>query len=115
MRSRPPRAPGFQGALLAPTDLLARQHVETVGALLSDLGIGVTLLTGSLKAESRTRVHEAIASGQATVVVGTHALIADKVSFRDLGLVVIDEQHRFGVTSATRSRRRPAAARRTCC
>ncbi len=89
---------GFQGALLAPTDLLARQHVETVGALLSDLGIGVTLLTGSLKAESRTRVHEAIASGQATVVVGTHALIADKVSFRDLGLVVIDEQHRFGVS-----------------
>ena len=88
---------GLQGALLAPTDLLARQHVETVGALLAELGIGVTLLTGSLKADARGRVHEAIASGQAAVVIGTHALISEAVSFRDLGLVVIDEQHRFGV------------------
>jgi ATP-dependent DNA helicase RecG len=88
---------GLQGALLAPTDLLARQHLETVGALLADLGIGVTLLAGSLKSEARTKALEDIASGQATVVVGTHALIQDAVAFRDLGLVVIDEQHRFGV------------------
>ncbi len=88
---------GLQGALLAPTDLLARQHVETVGALLDDLGIGVTLLTGSLKADAKAKALEAIASGQALVVVGTHALIQDAVSFADLGLVVIDEQHRFGV------------------
>jgi len=88
---------GLQGALLAPTDLLARQHLETVGALLERLGIGVTLLTGSLKADVKAKALETIASGQALVVVGTHALIQDAVSFADLGLVVIDEQHRFGV------------------
>ena len=88
---------GLQGALLAPTDLLARQHLETVSALLEGVGIGVTLLTGSLKADVKARSLEAIASGQASVVVGTHALIQDAVSFADLGLVVIDEQHRFGV------------------
>jgi ATP-dependent DNA helicase RecG len=88
---------GHQGALLAPTDLLARQHLETVAALLEDLGIGVTLLTGSLPADARKRALEAITSGQAGVVVGTHALISESVTFRDLGLVIIDEQHRFGV------------------
>ncbi len=88
---------GLQGALLAPTDLLARQHLETVGGLLEGVGLGVTLLTGSLKADVKAKALEAIASGQALVVVGTHALIQDAVSFADLGLVVIDEQHRFGV------------------
>ncbi|MEA2620964.1 MAG: ATP-dependent helicase RecG [Chloroflexota bacterium] len=88
---------GFQGALLAPTDLLARQHLESVGALLEGVGIGVTLLTGSLKADVKAKALEAIASGQALVVVGTHALIQEAVSFADLGMVVIDEQHRFGV------------------
>ncbi len=88
---------GLQGALLAPTDLLARQHLETVSGLLEGVGIGVTLLTGSLKADVKAKSLEAIASGQALVVVGTHALIQDAVSFADLGLVVIDEQHRFGV------------------
>ncbi len=88
---------GLQGALLAPTDLLARQHLESVGALLEGVGIGVTLLTGSLKADVKAKALEAIASGQALVVVGTHALIQEAVSFADLGLVVIDEQHRFGV------------------
>ena len=88
---------GLQGALLAPTDLLARQHLDTVGALLDGVGIGVTLLTGSLKADVKAKAQESIAVGQALVVVGTHALIQDAVSFADLGLVVIDEQHRFGV------------------
>jgi ATP-dependent DNA helicase RecG len=88
---------GLQGALLAPTDLLARQHLETIGGLLEGLGLGVTLLTGSLPAETRARAVESIRSGQASVVVGTHALIQESVSFRELGLVVIDEQHRFGV------------------
>ena len=88
---------GVQGALLAPTDLLARQHLETVGALLDGVGLGVTLLTGSLKADVKAKALEAIASGQALVVVGTHALIQEAVTFADLGLVVIDEQHRFGV------------------
>ncbi len=68
---------GLQGALLAPTDLLARQHLETVGALLEGVGIGVTLLTGSLKADVKAKAQEAIASGQALVVVGTHALIQE--------------------------------------
>ena len=88
---------GFQGALLAPTDLLARQHLDTVGALLADLGVDVLILAGSLKAADRTRALEAIASGQASVVVGTHALLQDAVTFQRLGLVIIDEQHRFGV------------------
>src|SRR5688500_18584243 len=88
---------GLQGALLAPTDLLARQHLESVGALLEGVGLGVTLLTGSLKSDVKARALEAIASGQALVVVGTHALIQEAVTFADLGLVVIDEQHRFGV------------------
>jgi len=88
---------GVQGALLAPTDLLARQHLETLGGLLEGLGLGVTLLTGSLPADTKAKATDAIRSGQATVVVGTHALIQESVAFRDLGLVVIDEQHRFGV------------------
>jgi ATP-dependent DNA helicase RecG len=88
---------GFQGALLAPTDLLARQHLDTIGGLLGGLGLGVTLLTGSLGAEAKAKAVEAIRSGQASVVVGTHALIQESVTFPDLGLVVIDEQHRFGV------------------
>ncbi len=88
---------GRQAALLAPTDLLARQHLGTVAALLDELGLPVTLLTGSLSAEARRNALEAIASGQAAVVVGTHALIQDAVGFADLGLVVVDEQHRFGV------------------
>ncbi len=88
---------GAQGALLAPTDLLARQHLETVASLLEGLGIGVTLLTGSLKADARAKALGDIASGQAGVVVGTHALIQEAVVFRDLALAVIDEQHRFGV------------------
>ena len=88
---------GFQGALLAPTDLLARQHLDTVGGLLADLGVDVILLAGSLKAAERSRALEAIASGQASVVVGTHALFQEAVAFQRLGLAVVDEQHRFGV------------------
>jgi ATP-dependent DNA helicase RecG len=88
---------GRQGALLAPTDLLARQHLETVAALLEDVGVGVTLLTGSLPADARRRAIEAIGTGQAMVVVGTHALLQEAVAFDDLALAVVDEQHRFGV------------------
>ncbi len=88
---------GRQGALLAPTDLLARQHAATVSELLEPLGLGVTLLTGSLSADGRRKALEAIGSGQALVVVGTHALFQESVQFADLGLAVIDEQHRFGV------------------
>ncbi len=88
---------GRQGALLAPTDLLARQHHATLAGLLEDAGIAVELLTGSQTAAVATRVRELVKSGQAQVVVGTHALIQERVEFAHLGVVVIDEQHRFGV------------------
>ena len=88
---------GRQGALLAPTDLLARQHQRTLTELLAPLGRPVELLTGSLKAAEADRVRDLLASGMAPIVVGTHALISESVAFADLGLVVIDEQHRFGV------------------
>jgi ATP-dependent DNA helicase RecG len=88
---------GFQGALLAPTDLLARQHRDTVGALLEGVGVDVLLLTGSLNARDRSHANDLIASGQASVIVGTHALLSESVSFARLGLAIIDEQHRFGV------------------
>ena len=88
---------GRQAALLAPTDLLARQHQRTLTSLLEPLGLPVELLTGSLKAGAAGRTRALLASGMAPVVVGTHALFSEAVAFADLGLVVIDEQHRFGV------------------
>ncbi len=88
---------GGQAALLAPTDLLARQLAGTVDALLAEAGIPVTLLTGSLSAAGRRAAQEAVATGQASVVVGTHALLQESVSYARLELVVVDEQHRFGV------------------
>ena len=88
---------GLQGALLAPTDLLARQHHRTLTSLLEDAAIPVELLTGSLTAASTRHTLELVASGMAPIVVGTHALIQERVQFAALGVVVIDEQHRFGV------------------
>ncbi len=88
---------GLQGALLAPTDLLARQHHRTLSSLLEDAAIPVELLTGSLSAAASRQTLDLVASGMAPVVVGTHALIQERVSFAGLGVVVIDEQHRFGV------------------
>ncbi len=88
---------GRQAAILAPTDLLARQHAETLADLLGDVGLPVTLLTGSLSADGRRTASQAIADGRASVVVGTHALIQESVRFADLALAVVDEQHRFGV------------------
>ncbi len=88
---------GLQGALLAPTDLLARQHHATLASLLDDAGIAVEILTGSMTAAASRHTLDLLASGMAQVVVGTHALIQERVSFAGLGLVVIDEQHRFGV------------------
>ncbi|MDQ1323520.1 MAG: ATP-dependent helicase RecG [Chloroflexota bacterium] len=88
---------GRQAALLAPTDLLARQHHDVVGGLLEEIGIEVILLTGSLGAKGRKSAYEALATGQALVVVGTHAMLQEGVAFADLALAVVDEQHRFGV------------------
>ena len=88
---------GFQTALMAPTEILANQHAETLSRLLTPFGIRVGLLTGSVKGKARALLYEAIASGEVDVVVGTHALIQSTVKFHRLGFVVIDEQHRFGV------------------
>ncbi len=88
---------GVQAAMLAPTDLLARQHAATLDDFLRPLGIAVELLTGSLAGPESRRVLQALADGRAQVVVGTHALFAERVAYARLGLVVVDEQHRFGV------------------
>lgn len=88
---------GFQTAIMAPTEILATQHAQTLEQLLSPLGVRVALLTGSVKGAARKTLYEQIANGEVGVVVGTHALIQEKVSFHKLGFVAIDEQHRFGV------------------
>ena len=88
---------GFQTALMAPTEILANQHAETLQNLLSPFGVSVGLLTGSVKGEARKNLYKTIADGSVQVVVGTHALIQEAVTFHKLGFVVIDEQHRFGV------------------
>ncbi len=88
---------GRQAVLLAPTDLLARQHLATLGTLLAGVGLEVALFTGSLRARARDEILAGLASGEVRIVVGTHALLGEAVAFRDLGLLVVDEQHRFGV------------------
>ena len=87
----------LQAALMVPTEILAEQHAVTLGAWLKPLGFELTLLTGSLAAKERRQALEAIASGETRIVVGTHALFQESVSFNRLGLIVVDEQHRFGV------------------
>ncbi len=88
---------GAQAALMAPTEVLARQHLATLTRLLAPCGIAPALLTGRERGRPRQRLLSAIACGRAPIVVGTHALFQDDVAFADLGLAVIDEQHRFGV------------------
>ena len=88
---------GFQAAIMAPTEILANQHFESLSSLVSELPIEVALLTGSTKKKKRTEIHEKLLSGQINLLIGTHALLENTVQFQNLGLVVIDEQHRFGV------------------
>ncbi len=88
---------GYQAALMAPTEILAEQHAVNLRALFAPLGIDVAVHLGKLNAKDRTRARNQTATGAAGIVVGTHALIEDAVAFRNLGLVVVDEQHRFGV------------------
>jgi ATP-dependent DNA helicase RecG len=88
---------GWQAALMAPTEILARQHHAGLAPLLEALGVRAEFLSGSLKPAEKRRIHDAIGAGEAEVVIGTHAVISDAVTFRDLGLAVVDEQHRFGV------------------
>lgn len=87
----------YQSALIAPTEILANQHFNAVEELLSPIGIKVRLLTGSSKTAQRRVIHEELENGSLHVIIGTHALFEDKVQFKNLGLAIIDEQHRFGV------------------
>jgi ATP-dependent DNA helicase RecG len=88
---------GYQCCLMAPTEILARQHYEGIGSLLEPMGIRVGLLTGSTRTAERRELLESALDGSLPILLGTHALIEDKVQFKKLGFVVIDEQHRFGV------------------
>jgi ATP-dependent DNA helicase RecG len=88
---------GYQACMMTPTEILAQQHFETLTKLLGDLPISVRLLTGSTGSKARKEILELAANGGLNILVGTHALIEDKVQFRNLALAVIDEQHRFGV------------------
>lgn len=88
---------GFQSCLMAPTEILAQQHYNGIKDLLKDTEIKVSLLTGSVKASARKTIHEELENGELSILVGTHAILEDKVKFKNLGLAIIDEQHRFGV------------------
>ena len=90
-------ASGYQGALLAPTEILAEQHYRSLSTLLAPFGLRVALLTGRQRAREREVALHAASSGEAAVVIGTHALIQEGVAFRRMGLAIVDEQHRFGV------------------
>ncbi len=93
---------GFQAALMAPTEILALQHFESLKEFLKGMNIQIGLLTGSTKQKDRRVLHEALQNGEMQLLIGTHALLEDTVQFKNLGLVVIDEQHRFGVAQRAR-------------
>ena len=88
---------GFQACLMAPTEILANQHFTGLSELASALNINIKILTGSVKTKDRKIIHEELENGTLDILIGTHALLEDKVQFKNLGLAVIDEQHRFGV------------------
>lgn len=93
---------GYQAALMAPTEILATQHYESVTDQLKGMNINVALLTGSTKTAERRNILEQLADGSVNIIIGTHALIEDKVVFKNLGLCIVDEQHRFGVAQRAR-------------
>ncbi|PKB00465.1 ATP-dependent DNA helicase RecG [Flavobacteriaceae bacterium MAR_2009_75] len=88
---------GFQACLMAPTEILANQHYTGIRELLSNINVNCSLLTGSTKKSERNTIHESLENGTLNILIGTHALLEDKVQFQNLGLAIIDEQHRFGV------------------
>ncbi len=92
----------YQAAIMAPTEILATQHFETISSMVEPLGIKCALLTGSTRKKLRETIHEQLLSGELQIIVGTHALLEDVVQFYNLGLVIIDEQHRFGVAQRAR-------------
>lgn len=93
---------GYQACMMAPTEILATQHYETVHKLSEGLGINVVLLTGSSKKAHREKVHQQLLTGDIHIIIGTHALLEDIVQFDNLGMAIIDEQHRFGVAQRAR-------------
>ena len=93
---------GYQAALMAPTEILATQHFNAIATMLKDMPISVELLTGSTKTKKRRVIHEALENGSLHILIGTHALLEDKVQFYNLGLAIVDEQHRFGVSQRSK-------------
>lgn len=93
---------GFQACMMAPTEILARQHYATFQRMLEGMDVRVAILTGASKARERREALAGIADGSIDLLIGTHALIEDRVQFSNLGFVVIDEQHRFGVEQRAR-------------
>lgn len=92
----------YQACLMAPTEILANQHFNGMQELLGDLGIKIAILTGSVKKAQRTIIHEQLENGELDILIGTHALLEDKVKYKNLGLAIIDEQHRFGVAQRSK-------------
>ncbi len=99
---------GFQSCLMAPTEILANQHYNGISELAKELNINIKILTGSTKTSDRKIIHEALENGTLDIIIGTHALLEDKVQFHNLGLAVIDEQHRFGVEQRSKLWRKAA-------
>ena len=93
---------GFQAALIAPTEILAIQHYNAVNELLGSMGVSIMLLTGSSKTSERKIIHQTLENGELQILIGTHALLEDKVKFKNLGIAIIDEQHRFGVAQRSK-------------
>tara|TARA_R110002073_G_scaffold128999_6_gene275287 strand:- start:53127 stop:55223 length:2097 start_codon:yes stop_codon:yes gene_type:complete len=93
---------GFQASIMAPTEILATQHYNAIKELLSGMNLKVDLLTGSVRVKKRREIHEALENGELKILVGTHALLEDKVKFQNLGIAIIDEQHRFGVAQRSK-------------
>ncbi|MGI6073393.1 MAG: ATP-dependent DNA helicase RecG [Fermentimonas sp.] len=93
---------GYQSCIMAPTEILASQHFESFRKFLGSMDVRVELLTGSTKKKDRVELHKSLQSGEVNILIGTHALLEDEVKFNNLGLVVIDEQHRFGVAQRAR-------------
>jgi ATP-dependent DNA helicase RecG len=93
---------GFQSCLMAPTEILATQHFNTINELLNEMGVTVKLLTGSSKKKERTIIHQELNNGTLSILIGTHAVLEDVVEFNNLGLAIIDEQHRFGVAQRSK-------------
>jgi len=93
---------GFQASLMAPTEILAQQHYIGLQALLADFPVKIALLTGSSKVKQRRLIHEGLENGEIHILIGTHAIIEEKVKFKNIGIAIIDEQHRFGVAQRSK-------------